>query len=151
MSPVSPSLRSTTARNWIISIAVMAVVLSAASAGESIAAQRTTKIACWDGSGFVGRERPRACNIVKYGTGGPGAHNTYVIRKIRWRRFGGRVAVGRGVFYPSHANKKRIRLKLFRRSRNCRPGLATYSKVRMYTRGSIINSFMYVPPGCYFD
>jgi len=119
---------------------------------ETITAGVTTKIACWSGTddGFVGRERPRACNIVRQEGGDPGAHNTYVIRRIKWRRWGKRTATGRGIFYPSHAEPKRIRLRLSRRYR-CGPGRRTYLRVTMKTRDSTIRGHMALPPGCYYD
>jgi hypothetical protein len=140
----------------LVAVLVAAIGISLAETDRADAAKRVTKVACVAGTGsefrFVARKRPRRCDLLSYGTGGPGAHNTYVLRKITWRRWGGKRAVGRATFVPSHGPRARVTLTLSGRSaRYCAPGLASYDKFRIAGKGLDFSLATYRAPGCEYD
>lgn len=105
-------------------------VLGAALLVPAVAAQASyTTVQCWNSWGGEYQMRllakPRTCMF-----NGSKAHGYQVpIKNMRWRSWGGRVAVGRGTAFYNMGYRAPIRFRLYRRQ-GWDHGLLVYTRLR---------------------
>jgi hypothetical protein len=136
----------------LLGIAVMAMILVVPPASE--AGAKSKRVACFKsafpapGEGPALRKKPKKCIYIdKRGLSNqvPPAHTTRTTQGVRWTKWGGRLARGRGkAFVADRTQPVPVRITLSRPVKRCGKRVYSRAKFRFTFQGTTLGPFRLV-------